>query len=224
LATSKGCRSVARRTSLQIPHPIPLGIPVLPCAIAPRRRHLDVSGSELNCGARGFVDTWRRCCCERSGPFESCDPHQMVLPLRVWLSRLGRRQRAVSRRTLQHPAAHSATEETGMPTGMGRRSCTDVQCAKARHAVGMANSLVDEVMLGAGISGLYATRRPRNLHGLSGMAFRPVVVPAGRAIGTKTPGRAGTAEPLSWAFLRRRPAAKVVHSRCLQLSREAVMP
>ena len=66
-----------------------------------------------------------------------------------------------------------------MPTGMGRRSCTDVQCAKARHAVGMANSLVDEVMLGAGISGLYATRRLRNLHGLSGRAFQAGRGPGG---------------------------------------------
>ena len=61
LATSKGCRSVARHTSLQIPHPIPVRIPVLPCAIAPRRRHLDVSDSGLSCGTRDFVDTWRHC-------------------------------------------------------------------------------------------------------------------------------------------------------------------
>jgi hypothetical protein len=43
----------------------------------------------------------------------------------------------------------------------------------------MANSLVDEVMFGAGISGLYATRRLRNLHGLSGRAFQAGRGPGG---------------------------------------------
>jgi hypothetical protein len=105
-----------------------------------------------------------------SDPCEPCDPHQNAPGAQSVTNRWAPTDNQPCRdATGQHSAQHSATEETGTPTGMGRRSCTDVRRTKARHAVGMANSHSDEVTVDAGPSGLYATRRLPNLHGLSGM-------------------------------------------------------
>lgn len=62
------------------------------------------------------------------------------------------------------------------------------RCSRDQHAVGMANTDVDVVIVGAGFSGLYATHRLRNLQGLSVRCFEAGDGPGGVWYWNRYPG------------------------------------